>query len=268
MYQKDYIWELIQKIKYENTLPEIAKKIDQVDLFVKNLDSIQWDERDIIIISTTFWRKSDGSFRQNYWQINHDKWYRLLNVMITRAKKKIHLITSIPSEIYTKFEERLRYSNSEMKHWWSLLHAYINYCKAIHEENESQRLSILEKIWWSRTYSNQEEWLTESPFEEEVLHSLCEIIDPNRIKLQHNVWWFRIDMVILSKLDNKPLIAIECDWATYHSWDIAYCNDIFRQDILEWFWFTFHRIRSTNWWRDRKKEEDKIRSFLEWLNEI
>lgn len=268
MYQRNYIRELIQKIKYENTLPELAEKLDHVNLFVKNLDTIQWDERDIIIISTTFAKKGDGRFAQNYWPINQSKWYRLLNVMITRAKKEVYLITSIPSEIYTQFEERLRNSKSETKHWWSLLHAYISYCKAVHENNETLRISILEKISWWDNYKEQEEWMTESPFEEEVLSSLCDIIDPARIKLQYKIWWFRIDMIILSKKTNKPLIAIECDWATYHSWDMAYCNDIFRQDILEWLWFIFHRIRSSNRWRDRSSEENKLKIFLESLDEI
>lgn len=268
MYQRNYIWDLIQKIKYENTLPDLADKLDQVNLFVKNLDTIQWDERDIIIISTTFAKKSDGKFAQNYWPINQSKWYRLLNVMITRAKKEVHLITSIPSEIYTQFEEKLKNSKSETKHWWSLLHAYINYCKAVHENNEQLRLSILEKIRWWESYQEQEDGMTESPFEEEVLNSLCNIIDPSRIRLQHKVGWFRIDMIILSKKDNKPLIAIECDWATYHSGDMAYCNDIFRQNILEWLGFKFHRIRSTNWWRDKQNEEKKLRSYLEELDEV
>lgn len=268
MYQRNYIRDLIQKIKYENAMPELTDKLDYVDLFIKNLDTIQWDERDIIIISTTFAKKSDGKFSQNYGPINQSKWYRLLNVMITRAKKEVHLITSIPSEVYTQFEEKLKNSKSETKHWWSLLHAYINYCKAVHENNESLRLSILEKISWWDSYQEQEEWMTESPFEEEVLSSLCNIIDPNRIKLQYKVWWFRIDMIILSKKTQKPLIAIECDWATYHSWDMAYCNDIFRQDILEWLWFIFHRIWSTNRRRDREKEENELKAFLEWLDEI
>lgn len=268
MYQRNYIWDLIQKIKYENSLPDLADKLDQVNLFVKNLDTIQGDERDIIIISTTFAKKNDGKFAQNYWPINQSKWYRLLNVMITRAKKEVYLVTSIPSEIYTQFEERLKNSMWETKHWWSLLHAYINYCKAVHESNEPLRLSILNKIRWWEINKEQEDWMTESPFEEEVLSSLSEIIDPSRIKLQHKVWWFRIDMIILSKKTNKPLIAIECDGATYHSGDTAYCNDIFRQSILEWMWFIFHRIRSSNRWRDRQSEEKKLRMFLEGLDEL
>ncbi len=268
MYQRNYIWDLIQKIKYENTLPNLADKLEQVSLFVKNLDTIQGDERDIIIISTTFAKNLDGKYKQNYWPVNQSKWYRLLNVMITRAKKEVHLVTSIPSDVYTQFEERLKNSKSETKHGGSLLHAYISYCKAVHENNESLRLSILEKVRWWEGIKEQDDWLTESPFEEEVLSSLCQIIDPNRIKLQHKVWWFRIDMIIISKKTNQPLIAIECEGATYHSGDIAYCNDIFRQDILEWLWFIFHRIRSTNRRRDISSEEKKLKEFLEKIGEL
>ena len=58
------------------------------------------------------------------------------------------------------------------------------------------------------------------------------------------------------------MIAIECDGAKYHSSNEAYAWDIFRQKELEKQGFKFHRIWSTNWWTDNRKELDKLVDFV------
>ncbi len=95
MYQRNLILEEIIRVRQQS--PEHDKKISDLgsDLFVKNLENIQGDERDIIIISTTFGRKADGSFRQLFGPILQSNGYKLLNVIITRAKYKTFICTSI-----------------------------------------------------------------------------------------------------------------------------------------------------------------------------
>jgi hypothetical protein len=108
----------------------------------------------------------------------------------------------------------------------------------------------------------------ESPFEEEVVSCLADFIEPSRIKLQYKLGWFRVDIVLISKNTQEPLIAIECDGAAYHSSDLAYANDIFRQNILESYWLKFHRIYSTNWFTDINSEIERLKDFLIEENEI
>jgi very-short-patch-repair endonuclease len=102
----------------------------------------------------------------------------------------------------------------------------------------------------------------ESPFEEEVYQSLVEHFDNSCIIPQLKIGGFRIDLVYDCGLPNVPKIAIECDGAKYHSSKEAYLYDIHRQKIIESQGFVFHRIWSTNWWRDYKKEEDKLVKFI------
>lgn len=282
MYQKKLIDEWINNVKtseYDSDFVKKLLKYDYTNRFIKNLDTIQWDERDIIIISTTFGKKADGKFIQHYWPINQEKWYRFLNVMITRAKKEIHLITSIPESYknatwnivgYSNYEEQIKSYGWQTKSWAWLLHAYITYCKAVENDDEETRKKVLNTIWTIKTWPEEyiSDWEIESPFEEEVVDYLSDFIDPTRIKLQHKVWWFRIDIVILSKKNWKPLIAIECDGATYHSSDLAYANDIFRQKILENYWFVFHRIYSTNWFTDIGSEIIRMKEFISSLWEM
>ena len=60
-------------------------------------------------------------------------------------------------------------------------------------------------------------------------------------------------------------IAIECDGAAYHSSKEAYLYDLHRQKILEQNGFVFHRIWSTNWFRNHKRETERLVKFI---NEI
>ena len=75
-------------------------------MFVKNLENIQGDERDIIIISTTYGPAHDGKFKEQF-VINRDEGYRLLNVLITRAKQQLFLVTSIPEMKFADYKSRL-----------------------------------------------------------------------------------------------------------------------------------------------------------------
>ncbi len=70
-------------------------------LFVKNLENVQGDERDHIIISTTYGRTPEGKFYRRFGPLGQQGGGRRLNVLITRARKHVHLVTSIPREVYS-----------------------------------------------------------------------------------------------------------------------------------------------------------------------
>ncbi len=69
-------------------------------LFVKNLENVQGDERDVMIVSTTFGRDETGKFRRNFGALSRIGGERRLNVLVTRARAEIHVLTSIPREEY------------------------------------------------------------------------------------------------------------------------------------------------------------------------
>lgn len=83
---------------------EIAKKRRGRDsfegLFVKNLENVQGDERDHMIICTTFGPDKDGKFRRNFGALSRTGGERRLNVLVTRARDAIHVVTSIPRAEY------------------------------------------------------------------------------------------------------------------------------------------------------------------------
>lgn len=260
---KGKILERQKFTKYDDFNAKI-QELEDNGLFIKNLENIQGDERDVIILSTTYGIDSNGKFAQRFGPINHSKGYKLLNVIITRAKYKIYCCTSIPEQVFLNYKEYLVTEGSNNKR--AVLYAYLSYCKAVSESNNELRLSVLTTLAENTTKSVGFDAYRggdlESPFEEEVYQSLAEHFGTDNLIPQLQFAGFRIDIVFESKVIGVPKIAIECDGAKYHSSREAYLYDKHRQKILEDHGFVFHRIWSTNWWRDSSKELKKLVRFI------
>jgi very-short-patch-repair endonuclease len=267
LYQRNLILEEITKVRQLKT--EYDRKIAELgsDLFVKNLENIQGDERDVMIISTTFGKKSDGSFKQNFGPILQRNGYKLLNVIITRAKSRVYLCTSIPNENIMQYSSLLQQFRNNGR---AVFYSYLAYAKAVSENNLELRDAILAQLYEnsdSKTYDVEFDSLgSESPFEEEVYYRLAEKIGQERVKQQYKVGGFRIDMVVKSKITGIPTIAIECDGAKYHGSNEAYAWDMFRESIIKPYGFVFYRIWSTNWFRSPEKELRKLVEFIQGLD--
>ena len=248
--------------KYKDFNDKIIE-LEENGFFVKNLENIQGDERDVIILSTTYGINKEGKFAQRFGSINHQKGYKLLNVIVTRAKYKVYVCSSIPEDVFLNYKEHLINEGSNNRR--GALYAYLAYSKAVSDQDNEARISVLntlaENSTKSTTIDNLNEDL-ESPFEEEVYEALTEHFDEKNIIPQLQFAGFRIDLVYDTKHIGLPKIAIECDGAAYHSSQEAYLHDRHRQKILEGHGFVFHRIWSTNWWRNPQKETKKLVEFI------
>ncbi|MBT3933768.1 MAG: hypothetical protein HOF35_05875, partial [Bacteroidetes bacterium] len=264
--QRNLILEMIQdECLLDEQKSNKYEKLKESGLFVKNLENIQGDERDIIILSTTFGLNTEGQFRQSFGPLNQEKGYKLLNVIITRAKYQAFVCTSIPPEYYNRYNEEIQVNGNKGK---AIFYAYLAYAHSIEKENEEARESIIKLLQEKCIEKGRlfETKFVESPFEQEVYEVLSEYIDKERIEIQYKFGGFRIDFVIKSAETGKPIIALECDGAAYHSSEEAYTYDIYRQRIIEnEIGLKFYRIWSTSWWNDYLKE---INLLLDFINEV
>ncbi|RLZ07138.1 hypothetical protein EAH69_11865 [Faecalibacter macacae] len=266
--QRNYIKKLILEKQQDPKLVKFSNKINKLlenGMFVKNLENIQGDERDIIIISTTYGKDKDGRQSERYGLLNFQKGYKLLNVIVTRAKNKCFVVTSIPEDKILNFRQYLALEKSNNRK--AVFMAYLAYAKAVSENNEELKNNVLEALKENTlnkvgpsTFLYAE---TESPFEDEVYQYLAEYFGVDNLYTQYKFGGFRIDIVYDFKVAGIPKIAIECDGAKYHSSDEAYLHDIHRQKILEGYGFVFHRIWSTDWWRNPEFEFNRLKDFIE-----
>lgn len=242
--------------------------IQKSGFFVKNLENIQGDEKDIIIISTTFGLNIDGKFREQYGPINNsDKGYKLLNVIFTRAKKYLIIFTSIPKDVYSRYVEEIKSKGNVGK---GIFYAYLAYAEAIESNDDEKRENILHLLaaHCAEPQISKNETFVESPFEQEVYDYLMEHIKKERVEIQYKCGGFRIDFVIKSKQGSKPIIAVECDGAKYHSSEEAYAHDLYRQKQFEQLGFKVYRIWSTNWWHAPQYEILKLLDFIKQVDGV
>ena len=236
--------ETIRDEKFRLKMEAIGK---EESWFVKNLENVQGDERDIIIISTTFGINGNGRFIQNFGPINnYEKGYKLLNVIITRAKKQLYILTSIPEEKYNNYQSELEKKGNKGK---AIFYAYLDYCRTVEQGNEQRRQEILRLV--ARNSDDllhyelpKDEKLPQ--FEQEIFRYLSDYVQPQFIEKKYPLGGYRIDFVIKDK-ENNPIIAIECDGTDWHNTEEAYIYDIHRQNIIEGMGLKYHRIWSRNW---------------------
>jgi len=236
-------------------------EIDAGGFWIKNLENIQGDEMDIIILSTTFGIDKNERFARRFGPIGQGKGYKLLNVLVTRAKYKVIVCTSVPESEYMSFEQEITEHGNNRR---GIFYAYLAYARAISDEDSDRVEYILRCLKEgshdaARNYTSRVSDFSESPFEQEVYEALCKIIPENLITQQFKVGGFRIDMVVEK---NGKKIAIECDGKEYHSSTEAYAHDMYRQKELEDLGFTFYRIWSTNWWQDYGREIEKLKKYF------
>ena len=208
---------------------------------VKNLESVQGDERDAIFISTLFGPNEHGKVLQTFGPINNpDRGHRRLNVLFTRAKKEIHLYTSMhPNDV------QLKEGTAQGR---MILKNYIEYAK-------TGKLEIGD-------ISEGKEPMSE--FEIFVMNGLKNM--GYEVVPQVGVSGFYIDLGIKHKSFPDGFIAgIECDGRAYHSSKSQRDSDILRQNILEDLGWNIYRIWSTDWWLDPKKELRKVDRYIQKL---
>ena len=252
LHQRNYLLERLQKLKLrdEGAARKIAA-LERKGLFVKNLENIQGDERDIIIISTTFGKREDGRFLQSFGPINQAKGYKLLNVIVTRAKQKVYVVTSIPSDFYHQYSVQMEERGNTGR---TCLYAYLMYAKALTVKNVELKESILEQLAAHCSEPAHEEYSrqTVSPFVEEVAKRLEGKLEGRRVEKYYRSGGFVVDIAVLpaENAPNQTVWAIECDGSKAHGSREAYVHDVYRGVQLERLGFRMHRIYSANWWMD------------------
>lgn len=256
--QQDLIEDLLeQRAQDDNEFKKsYIEEIDRVEndedisLFVKNIENVQGDERDIIIFSTAYAKNINNRLSSNFGTLNQEGGENRLNVAISRAKKKIYVVTSIEPE-------ELSVDNSK-NNGPKLLKKYLQYVRAVSNQDKEEQQLILNSLVDSSI--NNSERIHDSDFEAEVYDELVK--KGYEVHTQVGVSGYRIDLAIYDIEKSRYILGIECDGAAFHSSKSARERDIHRQNYLESRGWTIHRIWSKHWWRNPKAEIDKIEKVL------
>lgn len=193
--------------------------------FVKNLENVQGDERDIILFSITFGKDINGKISMNFGPMNKEGGHRRLNVAASRARHEVRIFSSLRPEHIDLSRTKSR-GVSDLK-------AYLDFSL-----NGA-------KVLGSQALPTGRE--PDSPFEAAVIEAIR-----NRgweVHPQVGVSGYRIDLAVVNPNSRGAyILGVECDGATYHSAASARDRDRLRQLVLEGLGWKIHRIWSTDWW--------------------
>jgi very-short-patch-repair endonuclease/DNA polymerase III delta prime subunit len=210
--------------------------------FVKNLENVQGDERDVIFISIGYGRSEDGYLAMSFGPLNNEGGEKRLNVLITRAKLRCEIFTNITSDDIDL--------NRTQKYGIRVLKEFLYYA-------EHGKFNITE-----------EKGLPEdSYFELSVADKLSRL--GHIVRKQVGSQGFYIDLAIVDPENpGRYILGIECDGAAYHSARSARDRDRLRQQVLENIGWKIHRIWSTDWFRHPEQELKRVLVAIENAREI
>lgn len=239
--QQRLIEDLLDEARRNNPDIEVYFEEDALEpIFVKNLESVQGDERDIMYFSIGYGPDIKGSLSMNFGPMNKSGGERRLNVAITRARHELRIFSSLKSE---QIDLRRTQSSGvhDLKHFLefaehgsrSMFEANHNFINTNDGEFEKAVANALEEKGWN-------------------------------VHLKIGVSSFRVDIGVVDPDSPSEYIAgIECDGATYNRASTARDRDKLRENVLKELGWNIIRIWSADWWVDRTGSLEKLHSRLE-----
>ena len=246
--QEEYIEDLLDAEAKTNPwfsnayLKEQHRKDNGEDtsIFVKNLENVQGDERDIIIFSIGYAKNEYGKVVSRFGPLNMEGGENRLNVAITRAKQKIYLVISIePEELVVENSK-----NQGPK----IFKKYLQYARAVSGNNKKEAHYILESFKQQNIIAPLADLNSIEHDMKEELEKLGYTVD---INLGNNS--YKLSLAIYDKKLDHYLVGVELDSAAFESSASVIERDVFRSQFMESRGWKILRIWSRDWWQNKAK---------------
>ncbi len=236
--QMNAIEEVVDRRLKEHPEFERFFKEDRLGgFFVKNLENVQGDERDVIFFSIGYGFDQQGQITMNFGPLNKPGGERRLNVAVTRAREKVVLITSIKSSDIDPDAKALGVQT---------LRAYLDYAEAGPETLDIHSLS------------GEFDSAIDEDVSAEIKKCGYEVVP------QVGCSGFKIDIGVIDPVNKGCfLMGVECDGTTYRSSSSARDRDRLREQVLGQLGWHIHRIWSPTWVARRDSEIRRLKEALE-----
>ncbi len=222
---------------------------EDVGLFIKNIESVQGDERDVIMFSIGYAKNSEGKLMQRFGWLNNRGGENRLNVAISRAKKKIFIVTS--------FEPEDLQVDDTKNEGPRILKKYLQYANAISSGNRELADSILHSF-------GDDRWKTAEEYDSgRIADRVYNALTRKGYTVERNVGigGYQIDLAV--KQNDKYILGIECDSRLYEMSSSTRERDYHRQKYLESRGWKIHRVWTPGMWKDPEKEISRIIQAIE-----
>jgi primosomal replication protein N'' len=230
---------------------------EDMGFFVKNVENVQGDERDQIIFSTTFGRNRAGAFRRNFGVLGQSGGERRLNVAITRARKKVTLVTSMPIDQISDMMSR----GARPERPKDFLQLYLAYATALSRGEHGTSAQYLKQILrdtGNAPGSSREDLDGLATSVASYVRSLG--VEPTPA---NDGSAFGIDFAIRHPQRGTYGIGIECDGHRHPILSRARAREIWRRGVMRKSIPVIHRVSLRGWYHDRTREQARLRAAIE-----
>lgn len=223
---------------------------ERTGIFVKNIENVQGDERDVIIFSIAYAKNEKGKLISQFGSLSQAGGENRLNVAITRAKKKIMVLCSFNPE-------ELQVENSRNP-GPKLFKQYLLYARAVGTAEETKVLEGLPKsnLSFDEGEKQVEDQLADRVARDLLAHGISldrEVGDTN----------YKIDIAIKSpKKEGNYLLGIECEGKNYFNGKTPKEREVYRPELLGSRGWKIYRVWARNYFLSPEKEVGKILEML------
>lgn len=240
--QRQLVDDLLDQARRQHPPIEPFFKEDLAEpVVVKNLETMQGDERDLIILGIGFGPTEPDAkvMSMNFGPLNRNGGWRRLNVAVTRARREMMVLTSFDPSMIDLNRTSARG-----------VHDLRHFIEFAHQGPKAIAAAVQGSVGGY-----------DSPFEQYVAEGLR--AKGWETRPQIGVSRFRIDLgVIHPDRPGDYLVGVECDGATYHSAATARDRDKVRSEILSGLGWRLVRIWSTAWWVDRDGALERLHQAI------
>lgn len=214
---------------------------EDTSIFIKNLENVQGDERDIIIFSIGYARNEYGKVVAHFGSLSVEGGENRLNVAITRAKEKIYVVTSIePEELMVEGSK-----NAGPK----IFKSYLKYVRAISNKKKKEAEFILDSFKPPKV--NTSEIVIENQLEDAIKEELVKLGYDVETNLGNTD--YKLSLAVYDKKLDRYLLGIECDYSAYKSSESILERDVYRTKFLQSRGWNIMRVWSRDWWHNKNK---------------
>ncbi len=229
---------------------------EDMGFFVKNVENVQGDERDVIIFSSTFGRNSQGSFRRSFGVLGQAGGERRLNVAVTRARQKVVLVTSMPIALISDLLETRRQAVSPR----DFLQAYFEYARCVSSGDLDSAGRLLSRL----TNERPDHVRAASELRDGLEDAVAEEIralgwTPSPVSEDGA---FGLDFAIEDPRTGLYGIGIECDAPRDPLLAKARAREIWRRSVLGRSIPVIHRVSSHRWYNEPEVERARLKEAV------
>ncbi|MFT3718255.1 AAA domain-containing protein [Pseudorhodoferax sp.] len=230
---------------------------EDMAVFVKNVENVQGDERDVIVFSSTFGRNQQGTFRRFFGVLGQKGGERRLNVAVTRSRRKIYMVTSMPiNDISDALATRRKLATPR-----DFLQGYMAYARSISCGDFASARALLSHWAAPRPESAQAGRHAEDGFSLAVGEYLKALGRTVAAATADDA--FGLDFAIEHPSTGLFAIGIECDSPRHDLLRQARAREVWRPAVLRRAVPVIHRVSSQGWYHDGAAERRRLQEAID-----